>query len=486
MISISRRQKQHIGLQFVFDLTAPKSAYGKEMLRNAKCFTPEQKNELQRQLDNIEKTMLHRPRLEPEYSRIEQVFSRVKDIRKSIQKCRGGILGEIDLFEIKCYLLQLTEIAALFARVNSQADYNGISFRDTAEALQLLDPEQNRVATFHISNSYSRELAQIRMQKKDIEEKMRQYSFKDVPAALMEQRQSLAEAEEKEEEKVRAELSRKLEPFIPPLLANAGTIGELDLVIQKAAIADKYHAAKPQLGEKKVSFSGMWNPQIAALLQEQGREFTAITIELDKGATVITGANMGGKSVALATTALNIILLHYGYFPFASESLSPLFDSMHIISGSLESKEHGLSSFGGEIIGLNEIASSLEQGFACVLIDEFARGTNPEEGAAIAQGVTEYLNGKNAVALISTHYDKVAEHANVHYQIVGLSKLDLEELKKETSSLENSDKVHLIARHMNYNLVMVNNKQKPPHEALNVCYLLGMPHEIIDKIQKNY
>jgi dsDNA-specific endonuclease/ATPase MutS2 len=486
VISLSRQQKQYIGLQFIIDLTTPKSAYGKERLRDVQPYTPEQQDELQRQLDNIERTLLHRPRLESEYRSLEQVFAKIKDIRKSILKCRSGILGEIDLFEIKCYLLQLTEITPLFECINDHSGYEGIAFKDTAQALQLLDPEQNRVATFHISNRYSAKLTRIRKEKQELEEQMRRYPFRDVPAALLGQRQSLAEEEEKEEQNVRSELTRKLEPFVLPLLANADTIAELDLVIQKAAVALKYNAAKPLLGGETVSFVDMLNPQIAALLHEQGKEFTAITIELCKGATVITGANMGGKSVALSTAALNIVLIHYGFYPFAARAVSPLFDSLHIISGNLESREHGLSSFGGEVISFNKIAADIDKGFACVLIDEFAHGTNPEEGAAIAQGVTEFLNESDAISLLTTHYDKVAEHANAHYQIAGLKQLDLEELKKETDSLENTDKVRRITGYMNYNLVLADNKQKPPHEALNVCYLLGMPDEIITKIVNNY
>ena len=53
MISLNMQQKQHIGLQYVIDLTDPKSAYGKEKLRNAKPYTREKQKELQQHLDNI-------------------------------------------------------------------------------------------------------------------------------------------------------------------------------------------------------------------------------------------------------------------------------------------------------------------------------------------------------------------------------------------------------------------------------------------------
>ncbi|MDR0499054.1 MAG: hypothetical protein LBH03_04885 [Holophagales bacterium] len=486
MIDLSLQQKKDIGLQFVIDLTAPSSAYGKERLRNSKSFTPEQKGELQRELDNIEKTLLYRSQLESEYRRLEQIFSQIKDIRKSILKCQDGILGEIDLFEIKSFLLRLTELTPLFETINCRAGYDGIVFQDTEQALQLLDPEHNRVASFHISNYYSAELTRIRSKKRDTEEEMRRFSFKDIPAALFEKRQNLALEEEQEEQKVLAALTRKLEPFVLPLLANTDTIAELDLVIQKAIVAKKYHACKPLIGGNSVSFVDMLNPEIAAQLNKQDKKFTAIDIELCKGATVITGANMGGKSVALATIALNVALIHYGFYPFAAMAVSPLFDFLYVVSGNMESREHGLSSFGGELVSFNKIVSDINKGFACVFIDEFAHGTNPVEGTAIAQGVTEYLNEKNAITLLTTHYDKVAEYANAHYQIMGLKQLDLEKIKNETEPLAHNDRVCRIAACMNYNLVPADKKQEPPREALNVCYLLGIPAEITARIERNY
>ena len=486
MISLNIQQKLYIGLQFVFDLVEPKSAYGREKLRTAQPFTPSQQNELQRHLDNIEKTLLYRPGFESEYKRIEGLFAQVKDIRKSIQKCKNDSLGEIDLFEIKCYLLQLKEIMPLFEYINNKANYNGIVFYDLTEALKLLDPELNNIATFHISNRYSAELARIREGKKDIEKQIQQFLFKDVPAELFQQRQNLVLEEQQEEQKIIRELSCKLEQYAVKMLNNADAIGELDLIIQKASLAQKYGADKPVICKNIVSFVDMLNPQVASQLQKQGKTFTPITIELGKGATLITGANMGGKSVTLATAALNIALIHYAFYPFAAKSSSPLFDFIHLLSGDLESKEHGLSSFGGQIIKFKEIIQDITKGLGCVLIDEFAHSTNPDEGAAIVQGITEYLNDSDSFSLLSTHYDKVAERVNVHYQIAGLKQLNFEKLKQETDSLDNNDKLQHINQYMDYNLVVTDKKQKPPQEALNICRLLGMPSNVIDNIKKYY
>ena len=75
----------------------------------------------------------------------------------------------------------------------------------------------------------------------------------------------------------------------------------------------------------------------------------------------------------------------------------------------------------------------MEKGYSLFLLDEFARGTNPDEGAVIVQAVTRYLNGVNAISLLTTHYDKVAEYARLHYQIIGLRDVDTEKIRRELS-----------------------------------------------------
>ena len=49
----------------------------------------------------------------------------------------------------------------------------------------------------------------------------------------------------------------------------------------------------------------------------------------------------------------------------------------------------------------------------------------------IVQAVTQYLNDVNAISLLTTHYDKVAERAGSHYQIIGLRDMDPEAIRRE-------------------------------------------------------
>ena len=200
---------------------------------------------------------------------------------------------------------------------------------------------------------------------------------------------------------------------------------------------------------------------------------------------IITGANMGGKSVAMKTVALNVLLLQSGFLVCARSARMPLFWSVHMLFDDLQSIQSGLSGFGSEIVQFQKALAEVEQGYSLFLLDEFARGTNPDEGAIIVQAVTRYLNDVNAISLLTTHYDKVAEHARVHYQIIGLRDVDPEQIRRELAAT-NEDGVAVIARHMNYGLYRVEGRSDCPRDALNICRMLSLKPEILEKIEQSY
>ena len=485
MIELNFQQKDNIGFQYIIDELAPCSPYGEERIKGMKPFTREQKPELLRQLQNIQRVLENRDRCASAMDKLMHTFMCIKNIRKIAEKCCESTLNAIELFEVKRFLLESERMLPLFAEVNAAVCFDGITLKDTTEALELLDPEKNRVASFYISDMYSQELRAIRKEKRALEEAIRRAEGEE-KEELQAKRVLVAVEEEHEERKVRIMLSEQLRPFIPAMLHNMDAIAQIDLSVQKAALARRYGAVLPVITENRVDFAEMTNPQIADSLKKRGNSFTPISLALCEGATVITGANMGGKSVAMKTVALNILLVHCGFFPFAKEAACPIFDSMHIISEDLENTDRGLSSFGGEIVRFNEVLSHLDEGFAFIMLDEFARGTNPDEGAAIVQAVTAYLNKKHAVTLLATHYDNVSDQANAHYQVIGLKDLNVEELRAQIAAVSGHVGVELISKHRNYGLYRVEGKQNCPRDALNICRLLALNTEILEMIEKSY
>ncbi len=486
MIELTFAQRENIGFQYVLESLHPSSPYGEERVRELRPFTPEEKPELLRQLHNIRRVLEGEEHCRKTLNQLLRVFMSLKMIRNTAQKCLETTLNEIELFELKRFLLKSQELLPLFRELQAVFCLEGITLEDTEAALNLLDPEGNRVASFYIADSCSQTLRTLRKEKRELEESIRRLTPGEEREALQSRRGRVAAEEELEEGRIRALLSQSLRPYIPGVLHNMEAIADLDLTVEKARLARHYGGTMPVITGDSLTMEAMVDPRIADRLAERGKTFTPVSIALEKGAAVITGANMGGKSVALKTIALNILLTHCGFFPFASSAALPLFDAMYIISEDLESVDRGLSSFGGEMVRFNQVVRQLPGQFAFILLDEFARGTNPDEGAAIVQAVTEYLNRQNAITVLATHYDNVAQRGNAHYQVIGLKALDVEALRKEIAALEGDAGVERISRHMNYGLYRVEGKQDCPRDALNICRLLGMEPEILDMVEKQY
>ncbi len=486
MIDLTFTQRENIGFQYVLDALKPCSPYGEERVRALKPYTPGEKAELQRQLGNIQKVIAGDDGCRKPLDQMLLVFMTIKNVRLTAQKCRETALNEIELFELKRYLLKCDEILPLFCQVQDVLRLEGITVEDTTAALDLLDPERNRVASFFIADGWSQTLRGLRKEKRELEEQIRRLPDGEEKEQLQSRRSRIAADEEHEEMRIRAELSEHLRPHLDAMLHNMEAIADIDLTVEKARLARLYGGSMPSFTESTLDMTDMINPQIADAVTGRGKSFTPVSIRLEKGATVITGANMGGKTVALKTIALNILLIQCGFFPFAKQASAPLFDSMHIISEDLENIDRGLSSFGGEMVRFNQVVNRLSEGFAFIMLDELARGTNPDEGAAIVQAVTEYLNGKNAVTVLATHYDNVAQKGSAHYQVIGLKELDVNALQAQIAQMGGDVGVELIGRHMNYGLYRVEGRQDCPRDALNICRLLGMEPAILRMVEKNY
>lgn len=118
-----------------------------------------------------------------------------------------------------------------------------------------------------------------------------------------------------------------------------------------------------------------------------------------------------------------------------------------------------------------------------ILIDELARGTNPEEGYAISKAIVSYLKNKNSITLLTTHYDNVANLEGVsHLQVVGLSKVDIMDLAKEINVEE---KMEIINKYMDYRLRPVEKHTLVPKDALNIARIMGLEEQIL-KLAEEY
>ena len=486
MITVSFDDKVKIGLQYVLENLHGCSPFGQERIRHLRFYAPEERAALETELGNVERAAAAAAELKDVYDRAMLVLCQMKDIRTSLRRCaEGEVPDHVELFEIKGYLQRLESLIPLLAQMDEKVHLDGVAFHDPAPALAILDPENTRSRGFYIPDGATAKLREIRHAKKQVEEQLYHARTDAEREDLRMKRTRICAEEDSEEMKVRRAMGAALAPLVPDLLADADTAGRLDFLIQKALFAVRCGGVRPELTDTALELQDMVNPELVDLLAEKGRRFVPVSIALDRGAAVITGANMGGKSVAMKTVALNVLLLHAGFLPCAKRAKMPLFHSVKMLFDDLQSIQSGLSGFGSEIVQFEKALNEVEQGYSLFLLDEFARGTNPDEGAVIVQAVTRYLNDVNAVSVLTTHYDKVAEHARIHYQIIGLRDVDPERIRAELAATS-EDGVAVIARHMNYGLYRVEGKADCPRDALNICRMLSLKPEILERIEQSY
>lgn len=485
MISIGFDDQGKIGLQYVLERLHPCSPFGAERMRKLRFFAPDARDALEAELMNTERAALACDTLGPLYEKIMLSLCQLKDVRGSLQRLSDrAVLDHVELFEIKGFLLRIADLIPLFDRMNETVHADGIAFSDPSAALSVLDPEGTRSRGFYIPDGASENLRAIRAEKKRLEQRLYEAPDSEKDAIRADRTRICAE-EETEEREIRRAMCSMLLPHVPAMLQNADMAGRLDFLIQKALFAKAYGGVRPEITETALELVNMVNPELVDLLKAKGRAFVPVSIATDRGATVITGANMGGKSVAMKTLALNVLLMHAGFLVCAEQARIPMLHCVRMLFDDAQSMQSGLSGFGSEIVRFNAALSEVEQGYSLFLIDELARGTNPDEGALIVQAVTRYLNDRNAISILATHYDGVAENARVHYQIIGLRDVDPDGIKAELAAAH-EDGIAVIARHMNYGLYRVEGRADCPKDALNILRMLSLKPEILERIEQAY
>jgi len=478
MYNDQEQQQEAVGFNFILNLLAPNSPYGSEKIKNLKPFLKSEIDQLESHFADVEKIIELRKNHPHKVQELQLQLMQFKNIAGIITKCEQAALHEVELFEVKHFLLTFEKLYDLFLQHLSGLALNNVNFGSMVQLLDEFDPEKKRLIPFALNATFSKTLGEIQAQKLNVEAQMRI----NKTAELAQARKTLTIEELAEATKIMQVLSEKLRKFIPIFRLNLAAIAELDFLIAKATLAHEHGGTRPKISQTNtIILKAMTNPMIASALAKKQQTFTEISVTLTSGTTIITGANMGGKSVAMKTTVLNILLCQMGFYPFAKASEIPLFDRIFFLSGDLQSVDQGLSTFGADIFHLNNLIHKLKSEFIFIALDEFAKGTNPEEGAIIVKEVATYLSKRTCICVMSTHYDKIVAPNFKHYQIVGL---DPKKLKHHQSTAFND--ANLISQYMDYRLVEKNHSTKIPRDAFHICQLIGLDATLLQRIKAHY
>src|SRR5690606_24333230 len=158
----------------------------------------------------------------------------------------------------------------------------------------------------------------------------------------------------------------------------------VDLAAAREAFARALGAIRPKTGDTgTIRLRAARHP----VLVLRGVPVVSNDLALDQSSPVlvISGPNAGGKTVALKTIGLCVLLVQHGCFvPADEDSRVDLFEQVLASIGDQQTVEEDLSSFSGHLVNLREMLERAQER-TIVLLDEIASGTDPAQGAALAQ-----------------------------------------------------------------------------------------------------
>lgn len=214
--------------------------------------------------------------------------------------------------------------------------------------------------------------------------------------------------------KILTGLTNLVKDNLKALALSEKTLAEIDFHFAKARYAVKLQAVEPEiLTHKIIEFENMKHP----LLNVENIVTNNFEIGKDYKSVVITGSNTGGKTVTIKTIGLFILMSKSGMFlPCTHAKVYP-FEKVFADIGDDQSIQQNLSTFSSHMTNIIEILQqSNDKTF--VILDEICAGTDPVEGAVLAQVILEKLAQKGVTSTITTHYGelKTLEYTNPYFK----------------------------------------------------------------------
>lgn len=405
---------------------------------------------------------------------------------------------------------------------------------DLSRLFSILDPEATRVPHFHLSGAYSPRLKQIitrmseihlrhthlsaerlqqaavslqqpalkaelvvsRMQQDIVTvlsgspffsisaENFANITFTLTPTAemlaLQQQSAQLKEDLGIAESQVLEDLTNKIAKYAKHLKQAQHTLAALDWEFACARFGIAHNCVIPTLHDKlEITLKDAVNLPVEQLTTALRQRYQKISITLNTKINVLTGPNMGGKTTALKTIGQLCRLASFAIPLPCSKVRLPLFD--WIWYNQYEGGSENLSSFAREIVAFNR--AIVQKGYGLILLDEFAKGTNPTEGERIAAAVLEYLLSVNCLVFSATHYNAPADvEPAACFAIKGIDEAWFDG-RRDIAGTDLDSRLKMLNQAMDYGIVRLDKGQSPPRCAIRIARILGMPSELINKLE---
>ena len=239
------------------------------------------------------------------------------------------------------------------------------------------------------------------------------------PAAVVDQQNELKglEAELRRTiARILATLSREVGDAHREIVNSLIAATEVDLAHARATFGLALQCSIPNVGDAGMIHVSHARHPVLAL---RGVDVVPNSLRIDDGhcGVVLTGPNAGGKTITLKTIGLFALMVRAGLpIPADDGAQVDWMDPILAIVGDQQDIRDDLSTFSSHLVSLR-MALDLARPGALVLLDELGVGTDPAQGAALAQSIVEQLVVHGARTIVTTHYAALKERAAEHPQM---------------------------------------------------------------------
>lgn len=205
--------------------------------------------------------------------------------------------------------------------------------------------------------------------------------------------------------KILKTLSKEVNTDANSIIDSINLISDLDLHFAKARYAQKTGSVLPEISKEKcIKILEMRHPLLINRVENLiANDFN---IGNDFNSLIITGSNTGGKTVTLKTVGLLVLMFKSGMFVPCTKAVIYPFDEVFADIGDEQNIFQNLSTFSSHMKNLITILNNCDEN-SLILIDEICAGTDPLEGAILAEVILNEFMKKDSTTIVTTHYGQL-------------------------------------------------------------------------------